>query len=145
MQTFKMLLCMALLGGVVAACGDDEKDTGDKDSSSEPSGSDEADAGNEVDGLAACTDFQTASWDRIRDCGSALAEMLPSNDKAGVTCSAFCDVEDKTIPKDDYDACVALAESVPCEAFDVEVDGGMPQVEIPEVCSFLHDTLSCKF
>ena len=95
----------------------------------------------DVDALVACTDFQQASWDRIRECNSPTAAILPSNELAGSICAALCELEGKRVSKSDYDTCVTYGSTIPCDDIDIELDAGS---QIPDECAFLRE-MGCLF
>ncbi len=101
----------------------------------------DAGATGDVDALAACTDFQHASWDRIRACGSPTAAFLPPNELAEMVCSSMCEVEGKRVPQSEYDTCLTYATTVPCEDIDIDLDAGS---QIPDQCAFLTE-MGCLF
>jgi hypothetical protein len=124
--------------------GDTDSDTdGDTDGDTDTDTDTTLDT-EDVDGLTACADFQAASWDRIRDCDNPLAALLPSNETAGTLCSSLCEVEDKTISRDDYNTCIEYATTIACEDINISLDPDAGS-QIPEDCGFLQDTLNCAF
>ena len=153
-----ILILMIPFTTFTVACGSDSDDGGDTDTSS-GSGTDvDVDAGDtqpadggvgpavdsgtgEVTALTACTDFQHASWDRIRACGSPTADILPTNELAESICGMLCEVEGKVVSKSEYDTCVTYGRTVPCEDIDVDLDAGS---QIPDECAFLKE-MSCLF
>ena len=145
MTKWKVLLTAVLMLWFAAACGSDEAKGEPSDSESEAPGSDETDedAGDEISGADACTDFMTTSWDRIRECESDLAAVLPPNTTAGVICTTYCEVEGITVPQDTFNACLAMAEALPCDAIPSDISAIIS--EVPDECTFLNDSLNCAF
>ena len=159
---FQFVACV-LLSVFTLSCGDDGQGPDDTQGGSTDSetaldggsnpGTDTGNAGTDtgtgpdggtsgdLDAVVACTNFQQASWDRIRACGSPTAAILPPNEQAEFVCTSLCEVEGKTVAGSAYDTCITYATTVPCEDIDINLDAGS---QIPAECAFLTE-MGCLF
>jgi hypothetical protein len=123
--------------------GDTDTDTdGDTDTDTDSDSDADGDT-DDVEGLAACTGFTTATAARLKECDNPLADAM-TEQVMTLMCTTLCETEGQTVTRADYDACIDYATSVLCENIPGALDSDAGSL-VPEACGFMHDTLNCQF